>query len=84
MPGLIHRQLVGVIIEVGDIARVLAPIGLANVAITDADDEVAGAVAVGDAGLGGLQAVRVLQHVAEDEHPGLAFHLLGWGVGHSA
>jgi hypothetical protein len=84
MPGLIHRQLVGVIIEVGDIARVLAPIGLANVAITDADDEVAGAVAVGDAGLGGLQAVRVLQHVAEDEHPGLAFNLLGWGVGYSA
>mmetsp|Transcript_12714 Transcript_12714/g.28494 ORF Transcript_12714/g.28494 Transcript_12714/m.28494 type:complete len:256 (-) Transcript_12714:334-1101(-) len=77
VPGLVHGQQRLVVVGHRHVARELHPVDEAGLPVAQADDEVAGAVGGFHVGQGGLQAVRVLHHVSQYEHPRLASHLLG-------
>ena len=76
VPGVVHRKHSHVVVWHTHVAAVLKAVDHVLLTVTDADDQVAGAVGVGDALGGALEGGLELQDVTQDEHPGLAVHLL--------
>mmetsp|Transcript_17133 Transcript_17133/g.28633 ORF Transcript_17133/g.28633 Transcript_17133/m.28633 type:complete len:335 (-) Transcript_17133:170-1174(-) len=80
VPGVIDRDQSRVIVGNSHVARVLDAIDNARLTVSDADDQVAGAVRLLDVGDSVVHGSLVLEHVTQHEHPGLSAHLLGRSV----